>query len=249
MRQNGSNCRSSRPTGLNPANPQFCPAVLRTSGGAPTAVPGQDRILVAPCVEAVVAHADGDIEIKPDSQIARASVSSTQVELLVGDPLHELDKADIRRHFPSQPRDSLIIDSSPSVGPFPPRTRKFPAQHLEARKPRELETALLAEIIERLPSCRGAVRPKRFICELERARLDRCNPVIVDGALVPKPPDLFRQPGRAQPGKFRHRPDVDIKRIEKEAAIGKIWTCLMRPIIEQSMQRVESDTRRPEIGG
>src|SRR3981081_3098755 len=104
-------------------------------------------------------------------------------------------------------------------------------------------------MIEGLTSCGGPVRPKPFVCELERARLDVCNPVVVDNADVPKPFDLFRQPDGAQPGKFRHSSDVDIKRIEKEAAVGKIWTCLMRPIIEQGMQRVEPDARRPEVGG
>src|SRR3954465_8452167 len=104
-------------------------------------------------------------------------------------------------------------------------------------------------MIEGLASCLGAVRPKRFVRKLEPPRLGVCNPVVVDNTVVPKPLDRVSQPGRFQPGKFRHRPNVDIKWIEKEAAVGKIRTCLVRPIIEQSMQRVESDARCPDIGG
>ena len=107
----------------------------------------------------------------------------------------------------------------------------------------------MSEMIEGLASCRGAVRPKRFVRELEPPRLGVCNPVVVDNTVVPKPLDRVRQPGRFQSGKFRHRCDVDIKWIKKEAAVGKIRTCLVRPIIEQSMQRVEFDARCAEIGG
>ena len=217
----------------------------RTDGGS-----GQDGILVAPCVKTVVAHADGDIQIKPNWQIPRASAGSTKIELLVSDPLHELDKADIRlARTPPQPLDGLVIDSSPFVRPFPPGTDKLPAHHLEARKAGERGATLLSEMIEGLTSFRGAMRPKRLVCELERRVLTFGNPVVVDNAIVPKPFDLVRQPGRVQSGKFRHRCDVDIKWIEKEAAVGKIWTCLVCTIIEQSMQRVESDARCAEIGG
>ena len=71
----------------------------------------------------------------------------------------------------------------------------------------------MSEMIEGLTSCRGAVRPKRFVGELERARLDVCNPVVVDNTVVPKPFDLFRQPGRFPSGEIpalpRRRYKVD----------------------------------------
>src|SRR3954449_11004029 len=65
----------------------------RTDGSS-----GQDGILVAPCVETVVAHADGDIKIKPNWQIPGAG--STKVKLLVSDPLHKLKEADLLRRAP-----------------------------------------------------------------------------------------------------------------------------------------------------
>jgi hypothetical protein len=55
--------------------------------------------------QTIVAHADGDIQIKPNRQIPRASAGSTTIELLVSDPLHELDKADIPWRPSPQPLD------------------------------------------------------------------------------------------------------------------------------------------------
>ena len=101
----------------------------RTDGSS-----GQDGILVAPCVETVVPHADGDIKIKPNWQIPRAGAGSTKVKLLVSDPLHKLDEADIRGRTPPQAFDGLVIDSPPFVRPFPPGTDELPAHHLETPK-------------------------------------------------------------------------------------------------------------------
>ena len=171
---------------------------------------GQDGILVAPCVKTVVAHADGNIQIKPNRQIPRASAGSTKIELLVGDPLHELDKADIPWRLPPQPLDGLVIDSAPFVRPIPPGPSEFAAQHLETRKAGERGATLLPEMIEGLTSFRGAMRPKRLICELERARLNFGNPVVVDNAIIPKPFDLRlparpRRPIRETPAPLQRR--------------------------------------------
>src|SRR3954449_13182845 len=108
---------------------------------------------------------------------------------------------------------------------------------------------LFSEMTEGLTSCRGGMRPKRAVRELERQRLGVCNSMVVDNIVVSEPQDRVSQPGCFQPGKFRHRLNVDIEWIEEEPAVGKIRTCLVRPIIEQSMQRVESDARCAEIGG
>src|ERR1700755_2954917 len=59
----------------------------RTDGSS-----GPDGILIAPCGETVVAHADGDIEIKPNWQLPRAGAGSTKVKLLVSDPLQKFEE-------------------------------------------------------------------------------------------------------------------------------------------------------------
>ena len=58
---------------------------------------GQDGVLVAPRVKTIVAHPNGDVEIKPNGQVPRVGTRSAKVQLLVGDPLHELNKTDLCR--------------------------------------------------------------------------------------------------------------------------------------------------------
>src|SRR3954467_9423117 len=106
---------------------------------------------------------------------------------------------------------------------------------------------LFSEMTEGLASCRGGMRPKGVVRELEPPRLGVCNSMIVDNIVVSKPLDRVRQPGRFQPGKFRHRPNVDIKWIEEDRVLGKKRTSPVPPIKKKKRRGVEPDPRCPEI--
>ena len=85
--------------------------------------------------------------------------------------------------------------------------------------------------------------------KFERMPLRRGDGGIVDHVGLSKPLDPSLQAGRSQPGKFRYRLHVDVERIEKETAVREVRAWLRRPIIEQSMQRIEADAGGSEISG
>src|SRR4051812_24435345 len=59
----------SDPDRINPAKPQILPRRIENVRRRADGSSGQDGILITPCVETVVPHADGDIKIKPNWQI------------------------------------------------------------------------------------------------------------------------------------------------------------------------------------
>ena len=59
---------------------------------------------------------------------------------------------------------------------------------------------------------------------------------------------LAAQPARPEPGKFRYRLDIDIERVEKQPAVGRVGAGSLGTIIKQDMQGIERHARSPEPG-
>ena len=104
-----------------------------------------------------------------------------------------------------------------------------------------------AELLALMPfaAARGT---KASVGEPERSRLRFRDRGVVHHRRPAQRPDSLLQAGSAQTGKFRHRLQVDVKRIEEEAAAREIRARLRRPIVEQRVQRVEPDGGCAEIG-
>src|SRR6185295_1848812 len=98
-----------------------------------------------------------------------------------------------------------------------------------------------------------AARLRRELAEsierkLKRLGLASRNAGVVDQVVLPQRGDgrcKIRQRGA---GIFRDGFDVDIERVEKEPAAWKIGTCFLGPVIEQRMQRIETNRRSAELG-
>ena len=80
---------------MNPARPQFWPAVFKAIRRRADGQMARDRRLLVPGVEPAGLHADGDIEIEPDLHAELAGAIPARPQLPVGDPLHEFDEFDL----------------------------------------------------------------------------------------------------------------------------------------------------------
>src|SRR5262249_46423584 len=100
-----------------------------------------------------------------------------------------------------------------------------------------------------MTSFRTSFATKDLVCKLERAHFGVRYALVVDEVLFAKMLDLVRQAGRVRPGKFRNGIDVDVERVEKEAAVGGIGARVLRPVDEQGVQRVEPDAGGTQVGG
>ena len=184
----------------------------------------QDRILLAPGVEAVAAHADRDVEIEPDRQAAlarraRGSASSCWSR----DPLHELV---VRRSPPRWWRAACAGSGRSacrhSVGQSHHGLLEVAAQQLEAGELRRASRRARAGTLERLVPARLALPAEGRISEpqaLPWLRPPRDNRPA-RAAAAPRP--RRSSPAAASAGKFRYRLDVDVARIEKQAAARRI---------------------------
>ena len=65
---------------------------------------------------------------------------------------------------------------------------------------------------------------------------------------APQTGDFLRQARRRQPGKFRHRFEVDVERIEKKPAVGRIRACPLGLVGKECVQWIEPDSGGAEIG-
>src|SRR5262245_3719440 len=209
----------------------------------------QDRILIAPGVEAITANADRNVEIESDRQAARAGSRTTAVELLVGHPLHKFDEANVRWLRAAKPIEGFLFRFTPLLRPFPPRMSEFPAQPLEAAKTSEGGTVGLSKRIEGAMPFGAAFPTKHVVRKRKRTHLRLRHALVIDDVLFSKAFDRVLQTGRVRAGKFRNRIHVDVERVEKEAAVRGIWARVLGPIIEQGVQRVEPDSRGTQIGG
>jgi hypothetical protein len=95
---------------------------------------------------------------------------------------------------------------------------------------------------------RVAPRPsfeKGIARKLKTVQLGLGYPTVIDDALVSQPGELLLQAGGFDTWKFRYRFHVDVERVEKQSAVGKIWTWFLWPIIKPGVQRIEPDAEAP----
>ena len=113
-------------------------------------------------------------------------------------------------------------------------------QHLEAGEPRQQGCALGAKFFE-IPLAAGF----RVRLELLERRSQRAPFQSGDGDIVDNVALLSA--GRARRCcagiglKIAKLFDVDIERVEKQPAVGRIWAAIGRAVVEQRMQRIEAD--------
>ena len=77
----------------------------------------------------------------------------------------------------------------------------------------------------------------------------RATVYIVDEVLFPERFDVALEFRPRCLRKFGNGLDVDVERIEEMPAVGKIRAGLLGPVVEQGMQRIESDRRGAVRGG
>ena len=112
----------------------------------------QVEILLVPGVEAVRPDADREVEIEPDRKPRVTRAIAAGSELLIGDPLHVLDKGKLVGVLGSQTGKCVLIGLAPFIGPFPPGMFEAPAQQFECGEGRKPWSALALERIELLPA-------------------------------------------------------------------------------------------------
>ena len=193
--------------------------------------PGHDGILIAPGIEAVRLHPDRDVEIKPDrqSQVLRALPAGG--ELLIGHPLHELEIADGLAIAVAQLRQRRLGRISPLRRPLRPGRAEPPAQEFEAGKPRQDGPAFAPESF-RTPRARRIRAAKIFVSQRQRPRLGARYARVIDQLALRKLCHLVLEPGGRKPRKFRDRIDIDIERIEKQPAVGRVRARGLGAIVE-----------------
>src|SRR5712692_8920129 len=84
--------------------------------------------------------------------------------------------------------------------------------------------------------------------KLEPKQLSLGYPTVIDDLVVSQLADPLLQAASLGAWKFRYRFHVDVKRVEKEPAVGKIRARFLRSIIKAGVQRIEPDARGAEIG-
>ena len=238
----------SSAAGLMPARPQRWPCVLSWSGGAPISSAGRIEVLLAPGIEAVRPDADREIEIEPDRQAGATGLVPAGRELLIGDPLDEFEVAELRRHRVARRRvKSRRVGLAPFSRPFPPWPSEAPAEHLERRKRRKQCRRVRRR---NASNCRRRAPRSRVRAEdvdrrdVQRLRLDIRDTGIVDEVVASAALRWRSKFGQRGARKFGNGFDVDVERIEEKPAAWKIRACLVGPVVEQSVQRIESDRRR-----
>src|SRR5437016_465342 len=108
---------------------------------------------------------------------------------------------------------SVVTGPAPLFGPLPPDVREPTPQDLEAGKPDERVSLLLAKRCELGTAGIAPVLTKPIVGEPQAAQLGGGNAAIIDKVLPPQALDLTFQPGRAQARKLGHGADVDVQRI------------------------------------
>src|SRR6266545_6399626 len=127
--------------------------------------------------------------------------------------------------------------------PFPPWLAEAPAQHFEHCERLQHWFTRALEVVELASSCFGRERAKSIECKAKRLRLALRNARIVNQIALPQRRDRGLKFCQRGAWTFRDGFDVDIERVEKHPAAWKIGARFLGPVIEQRMQRIESNPR------
>ena len=212
-------------------------------------IPG-NRDLLVPGIEAVGLHADRDIEIKTDLHAEPGRALLAGLQLTVRHPLHEFDEFDLGRiGARAQGRAFGLFGLPPLLRPFPPWLVEFVPQRLEAGEPRQQRRALGAKLLEILPAARFRVGFEAIERCAQRPPFQRGDGDIIDDIALPQPRDAVAAPGEGVGLKFGKLFGVDIQRIEKQPAVRRIGAAIAGPVVEQRVQRIETDAIRPQLAG
>ncbi len=224
--------------------------MFRESGGAPTARPREIGDLLVPGIEAIGLHADGDVEIEADLHAQRFRAIPASPQLTVGGPLHEFDEFDFDPVGPvTQARAAGLIGLPPLLGPFPPWRAECVPQYLETGEPRQERRALGAEFCEIPLAAARRLRPEILEGCSQRAPFQFGDRDIVDDVALSQPGEGVAIAVKIAGLEFRQSFDVDVERIQKQPAVRRIGAAIGRPVIEQSMQRIEADAIGSQSGG
>jgi hypothetical protein len=211
---------------------------------------GNHRVLPAPGVGTRRIDTDRDIDIQTDRHAALPRSVDARMELAVGIPLHELLEFAGAEMGATKFLQSGAGRSLPGVRPLPPWLRPFDLpQHLEASKAQQrfiFSRAIAFKV--RAPVLRRA-RGKPFVGQPQPFQLGACDAVVVDEFFQAQRVQVVGQPGRRHAGELRNGVDVDVERVEKQAAVGSVGARLRRPVWEKRVQRVEPDAAGADFAG
>ena len=204
--------------------------------------------MLIPRIESARFHADGNIEIEPDRKAKLLAERDAGLQLFVRAPLHKFGKRDcIRIIVAPELRQRCIIRPTPRLRPLPPGAPVFSPQHLKTGKAGQGLAALLAKCIESTFALERGTGFELRKGKPQRTLLQRSDARIVHQLGIPQPFDLGMALRHEMLRQFRQRRHIDIDRIQKQAAVRRIRAAIFSLIIEQRVQRIETDARRAEI--
>ena len=105
-------------------------------------------------------------------------------------------------------------------------------QHLEARETPQQGSALGAKIFELLAVLARWIGPEGIERRPQRAPFQRGHRGIIDDIARPQPGDRILARGQNIRLKFRKFLNIDIKRVQKQSAVGRIGAAIGRTVIE-----------------
>jgi hypothetical protein len=162
--------------------------------------------------------------------------------------LHEFDEFDLGRIGAfAQGRALDFIRLPPWFRPFPPRPVEFVPQRLEAGEPRQQRPALGAKFRKILQPRRDRIGPEFLERRSQRAPFQGGYRRVIDQFALPQLGNGAAPAGEGTGGKLGNSFDVDIERVEKQPAIRRVGAAIAGSVIEQSVQRVETDPVRSQL--
>ena len=209
---------------------------------------GKHDVLIAPGIGAVRVDADGDIDIKSDRKTVPPRLVTAGLQLAVSDPLHELMEFTRIAMRAVKVVQGANFGMTPGVRPLRPRRRRVTlAQNFEAGKAQQRVALLLSERFEFGTALCARRDAKAIIGQTQGGELDAGHICIGNDVRGAQGAEFGLEPRRNDAGKFGKRFDIDIERVEKQPAIGRVGARLVGTIREQRMQRIEADAGRAAV--
>ena len=163
-------------------------------------------------------------------------------------PLHEFDEFNLGGVRSLTQFGALgLIGLPPLLRPFPPGLVEFVPQHLKAGEARQKRRAFGTKRVE-IPAAAGRrMRPEVLKGSTQRTPFQFGDALIVDNIAGPQPGDGVGALGQRAGLKSGDFFDVDIERIQEQPAVWRIGTAIGGPVVEQSVQGIETDAIGSQI--
>ena len=112
---------------------------------------GHQGILIAPGIKTIRPDPNGHIEIKPDRQAGITRMLAAVTELVIGEPLHELEESGLLGIRSIETVQQRIARSAPWIGPLRPGTAEALTQQLETGEASQRWAAPFTKAFEAAP--------------------------------------------------------------------------------------------------